>query len=86
MVLDTSKFLEDFIFSFTMFRSAQENAEGGAEEDQVIVSGYIYIYIYFRFLKHFIVNLERLHWFLKLESSCGCLAQDDENFIATVSG
>ena len=29
-----------------MFRSAQENAEGGAEEDQVIVSGYIYIYIF----------------------------------------
>ena len=27
-----------------MFRSAQENAEGGAEEDQVIVSGYIYIF------------------------------------------
>ena len=31
-------------FFFTMFRSAQENAEGGAGEDQVIVSGYIYIF------------------------------------------
>ena len=50
---------------------SQEGVEDGDEFEYIEeelpsnVSGYIY----FQFLKHFIADLERLHWFLILQSS-----------------